>query len=98
MLTKSKRPLEIKPPGGYGDDAARNAYHVISNLRDGWSVLKHGARRAFRSFETRGEAVRFGHAIARKHCSKLVIHHEDSTIFALVFYGRNANGARKKAG
>lgn len=97
MLKSSLPPLKIKFSPDFGMDLTRNEYLVITNLRDGWSVFKYGARRAYRSFKTRAEAVRFGRELAKKHHGELVIHREDASVLSCVSYGDDAARSRKRA-
>ena len=69
-----------------GTMAART-YHVIARLGGGWSVRKHGALRASRSFEVKRDAVNHGRDVARRAGAELVIHERDGTVDRRVQYG-----------
>lgn len=80
MLKQTQLPREVEFPPDFGRNVVRNEYHVISNMRFGWSVNKYGARRSYRSFDTKAEALRCARAIARKHRADLVIHRENASV------------------
>ena len=71
--------------------------HVLPNPRGGWSVLKSGASRAARVFETKQAAVTYGRTLARNEHSNLYVHRSDGTISETASYASNAQIAKHAA-
>lgn len=53
-----------------------------------WAVLRTGAKRVSRLFETRGEAIKHARVIARKQHAALYIHKEDGTVMSKDSYAQ----------
>ena len=59
---------------------AKATRHVVANPKGGWSVRQSGSSRATRVFETRADAVKFAHQVAKKERTELYVHAKDGTI------------------
>ena len=53
---------------------AEKKYHVVAKVDGGWKVVKAGAVRAVRTFDSKSAAVSYGQNISRNEHSELVIH------------------------
>jgi len=62
------------------DGKERRPHHVVPDLSGNWSVRRAGADRATRIFSTKGDAVAFATALARKAGSVLYVHSIDGSI------------------
>jgi hypothetical protein len=74
----------------------KNDQHVVPNPKGGWSVLRSGAARATRVFETQKDAVTFAKKQARKESAELYIHRRDGTIQERDSYGRDPSPPKDK--
>lgn len=83
MFTKAERAeigAELRKMRIEGKDRV----HVISALssREGWRVVREGARRASRAFRAKDDAVAYGRRLAGRLRKDLVIHTEDGGLEA----------------
>jgi hypothetical protein len=74
--------------------AERKTHHVVRDLKGGWRVIRGGAQRASKHFDTQAEAVAWGRELSRNQGSELYIHRQDGTIQSKDSYGRDAASAR----
>lgn len=68
--------------------------HVVSNPRGGWSLVKSGAKRATRTFETQRAAISYGREVSKNQGSDLYIHRRDGTVRSKESHGEEEQGAR----
>ena len=73
--------------------SARKAYHVIASLNGGWAVVKGGAERASKRFDSQVDAVQWGRQISHNHGTELVIHRNDGTVERKVSLGDDPNSS-----
>jgi len=66
--------VEPSPKKASKKKSGEQNYHVVSNPRGGWDVLREGAKRASNHFATKAEAVARGQELARKHRVELIRH------------------------
>ena len=48
--------------------------HVIPDYQGGWSVIRSGAARATKHFDSKTTAIEFARKICEKQASELVVH------------------------
>lgn len=62
----------------------KDRVHVISSVysREGWRVVREGARRASKTFRAKDDAVTYGRKLAGRLRKDLVIHTEDGGLEA----------------
>ena len=75
---------------------SRNAHHVVSNSKGGWSVRKEGATRASKSFDTKTDAIAWGRKESKCSGTELVIHGKDGTIQRKDSHGKYRNPPRDR--
>lgn len=66
---------------------AKNSQHVLPNPNGGWSVLKSGASRATRTFDTQKKAINYARQLSRTQGTELYVHKRDGTIRSKDSYG-----------
>ncbi|OQB41237.1 MAG: hypothetical protein BWY06_00924 [Candidatus Latescibacteria bacterium ADurb.Bin168] len=59
---------------------ATKSHHVVPSPQGGWSVVKAGAARASKRFETQAAAVDWARELSKKQGSTLFVHRRDGTI------------------
>jgi hypothetical protein len=59
---------------------SKKTHHVVPAPSGGWSVIKGGATRASRVFETKEAAESYGRKVSVQEQSELVIHKPDGTV------------------
>lgn len=74
----------------------KRALSVVPALNGGWSVLKYGASRASKHFETKEAAEKWGRDLSRKEGADLFIFRLNGTIAARHRYGVSSNRTRDK--
>ena len=57
-----------------------DSHHVVPNPDGGWDVIRSGASRASRHFDTKADAVDVGREISRNQRTEFVVHRQDGTI------------------
>ena len=58
-----------------------NTYHVVaSSSNGGWAVIKTGASRALKKFDTKAEAVSYAKALSKSKKTILYVHRKDGAI------------------
>lgn len=68
--------------------ARRTTYHVTPRDDGNWAVTKAKAKRAWRTYEKKSDAVKAGKTIAKKQdLGQLVVHKQDGTIQHEFTYG-----------
>lgn len=55
-------------------------HHVMRDPRGGWSVVRRGADRVSRHFETKDAAVEWGRQVSRNQGTQFVIHKADGGV------------------
>lgn len=60
--------------------SGRNSYHVVTHPEGGWAVVRSGAERASRRFDTQGDAIAWAREISRNQGSELIVHGRDGTV------------------
>ena len=70
------------------------AYHVVSSPDGGWAVLREGAERASKRFNTKEDAVRYARSICQGERVPLVVHRSDGTIREKNSYGNDPHPPR----
>ncbi len=75
---------------------AKNTQHVIPRLGGGWSVLKGGATRATKRFDTQREAITYARKISKAQGSELYVHGRDGLIRSKDSYGNDPLSPRDK--
>lgn len=58
----------------------RKTTHIVTGKNGGWSVKRSGSQRAFKRFETKKEAVKYGRQLSKERKSEFIIHRKDGTI------------------
>jgi Uncharacterized protein conserved in bacteria (DUF2188) len=58
----------------------KNGHHVVPNPKGGWSVVRSGASRATRVFDSQQDALGFAKKLAKKESAELYVHRRDGTI------------------
>ena len=59
---------------------AQKSLHVVPSPYGGWSVRQYGAQRAFRHFDTKSAAIRWGREASRNNGAEFFIHRKDGTV------------------
>jgi hypothetical protein len=59
---------------------AQKTHHVVPDPDGGWRVIKGGATRDSKHFETKTAAVSWGREVSKTLGSEFVIHKKDGTI------------------
>ncbi len=77
-----ERTMHIRP-------ISPNTRHVMPAMNGGWVVRNHGAKRATKRFDTKGEAVSWGRSLSKRQGGELVIHREDGTVQRHDSYSRH---------
>ena len=62
--------------------------HVVPNPKGGWSVVRSGAVRATRVFDSQKDALGFARKLAKKENVDLYVHRRDGTIEERDSYGQ----------
>ena len=52
----------------------------MAKVNGGWMVIRSGAARATKVFDTQGEAIKYAKDVTRDHQSELVIHGKDGRL------------------
>lgn len=73
---------------------AKTSQHVLPNPNGGWSVLKSGASRATKKFETQKEAIIYARQLSRTQGTELYVHKRDGTILSKDSYTLDRNSSR----
>ena len=73
---------------------AKTSQHVLPNPNGGWSVLKSGASRATKKFETQKEAIIYARQLSRTQGTELYVHKRDGTILSKDSYALDRNSSR----
>jgi hypothetical protein len=60
--------------------ATQRSLHVVPSPSGGWSVKQYGAQRAFRHFDTKSAAIRWGRDASRHHGAEFFIHRKDGRV------------------
>lgn len=74
----------------------KRALLVIPALNGGWSVLKYGASRASKHFQTKEAAQKWGRDRSRREGGDLFIFRSNGTVAARHRYGTGPNRPRDK--
>ena len=69
-------------------------HHVVPNPDGGWDVVRSGAQRASRHYDTKEEALDSAREISRNQETELVIHRKDGTIQKWHSYGNTRRRTR----
>ncbi|HKI05693.1 MAG TPA: DUF2188 domain-containing protein [Thermoanaerobaculia bacterium] len=60
--------------------AGRKSHHVVRAPQGGWSVIRGGAERASKHFETKGAAIRWGQRVSQNQGTEFFIHGRDGSV------------------
>jgi uncharacterized protein DUF2188 len=71
--------------------ADRDTHHVVRDLRGGWSVVRGGAERASKHFDTKAAAIQWGQQVSRKQGTEFFIHKSDGSVERKVSSGGDPN-------
>ncbi len=71
-------------------DGASKNWHVVPR-EDGWAAKREGAKRASKTFKTKGEAVDYAREKAHQEGGELTIHGRDGRIQDKDSYGNDPN-------
>lgn len=66
-----------------------SSQHVVRNPKGGWSVLRSGAERASKVFETQRDAVAYARDLAQRQGLELFIHGRDGQVRERSSFGRD---------
>jgi len=58
----------------------KNTHHVVRDPKGGWSVVRGGADRASKHFESKDDAIHWGQAVSRNQRTELVVHKKDGRV------------------
>jgi hypothetical protein len=68
---------------------SKQSQHVVPNSEGRWRVLRSGAARATRVFESKEDAVGFAKTRAKKAHADVYVHRRDGTIQERDSYGQD---------
>jgi Uncharacterized protein conserved in bacteria (DUF2188) len=74
----------------------RKTNHVIPSS-DGWAVLKSGAERASKKFDTKDSAVEYAIQLSKNEKTELYIHKKNGMIENKNSYGNDPNPPKDKS-
>ncbi len=66
-----------------------NTHHVLPHPQGGWKVVRGGAARASRNFETKSEAVEYAREVSRNQKTELLIHDTEGKIRRAASHGND---------
>ena len=76
---------------------ARSNYHVMATVEGGWMLVRPGAGRATRNFDTKEAAIDYARALSKKREAELVIHGSDGRVVARETYADDPKPKRPRA-
>jgi len=59
---------------------SKKSQQVVPNLSGGWSVKSYGSTRAFKTFDTQGEAVAWARSKSKREGLDLYVHGRDGMV------------------
>ena len=75
---------------------SKNSQHVVPNSEGRWRVLRSGASRATRVFESKEDAVGFAKTRAKRAHADVYVHRRDGTIQERDSYGQDPVPSRDR--
>jgi hypothetical protein len=68
---------------------SKNSQHVVPSSKGGWRVVRSGAARAARVFDSKEEALGFARTQAKKAHADVYVHRRDGTVQERDSYGQD---------
>ena len=74
----------------------KTSIHVIRSPYGGWSVIKRGASRASKTFDSKEDAIVWGEQASKSEKVEFVIHKPDGTVMSRNSYEVSSAPERKR--
>lgn len=77
--------------------ARKKTQHVVPHPDGGWSVVKGGAKRATKKFDSQKQAISFAREVSKRQSAELYIHRRDGMIRQKNSYGNDPHPPKDRA-